>query len=116
LIDKLKKMEDLNKINWHDSPIKLLVFDCANGVFELDFAEFGSMKEYKLSLNEAVLLESVVEGKLDFCEMDIGSVKINLLPEKNGEIEVGIIGRTNGYMGMKFSFKTSTLTRVLEEE
>lgn len=109
-------MDDLNKINWHDSPIKYMVFDCVNGVFELDFVEFGSMKEYQLSLTEAVLLESVVEGKLDFCEMDIGSVKINLLPDKDGEIEVGIIGRTNGFMALKFSFKTITLTRVLEGE
>jgi hypothetical protein len=109
-------MKDLKKINWHDSPIKLTVFDCVNGVFELDFTEFGTLMNYKLSLMEAVLLESVVEGKLDFCEMEIGSVKINLLPDQDGEIEVGIIGVTNGYMGMKFSFKTITLTRVLEVE
>lgn len=109
-------MEDLNKINWHDSPIKLMVFDGVNGIFELDFVEFGSMKEFKLSLTEAVLLESVVEGKLDFCEMEIGSVKFNMLPDHDGEMEVGIIGSTNGFMGMKFSFKTITLTRVLGEE
>lgn len=109
-------MEDLNKINWHDSPINLMVFDGVNGVFELDFVEFGSMKEFKPSLTEAVLLESVVEGKLDFCEMDIGSVKINLLPDQDGEMEVGIIGRTNGFMALKFLFETITLKRVLGEE
>jgi len=84
-------MEDLNMIYWHDSTIKLMVFDGVNGVFELDFAEFGSMKESKLSLTEAVLLESVVEGKLDFCEMDIGSIKINLLPDRTGRLRFELL-------------------------